>query len=305
MKRSQLLALVFVAALQVAVAPALCGQPEPSSGESSLKVAAISFKPSKLDLERNADTLEAAFRKAAEKGARIALAPEGVLDGYVINDILAGKVTADQLRQVSLSVDGPVIRRFRELAAELKVCLAFGFAERVGEELFNCAIFLDDSGRIAGKYHKMQFAEGYDPSWWWNRLGRQSRAFDTPYGRAGFMICNDRWNADLARIPVLDGARFLLIPAFGSRSQAQDDAVRSRARENGVPVIEANVGVTLIVDGKGNLIGQGRDEIGITFGEIRIPAPVKPRASARDRIEAEFLRWRGAEMPRRYQKRKG
>ena len=33
-------------------------------------------------------------------------------------------------------------------------------------------------------------------------------------GRHGFMICNGRRNGDLARIPVLDGARCLLIPSY-------------------------------------------------------------------------------------------
>ena len=84
------------------------------------------------------------------------------------------------------------------------------------------------------------------------------------------MICNDRWNPRLAEIPVLDGAQFLVIPAMGSRSQAQDQAVLSRGRENGVPVVEANVGVTLVVDG-GRISAVDRHEEGITFGQITIP----------------------------------
>ena len=42
--------------------------------------------------------------------------------------------------------------------------------------------------------HKMQFAEGYDKSWYFNRPGKKIRAFDTPLGRCGMLICNDRWN---------------------------------------------------------------------------------------------------------------
>ncbi len=70
----------------------------------------------------------------------------------------------------------------------------------------------------------MQLAEGYHPSWWYNRLGQTSRAFDTSLGRCGILICNDRWNPQLARIPALDGAQFLVIPAYGSRSESQDTA---------------------------------------------------------------------------------
>ena len=49
----------------------------------------------------------------------------------------------------------------------------------------------------------MQLAAGYHESSWFNRLGARSRAFATPFGKCGVLICNDRWNPDLARIPVL------------------------------------------------------------------------------------------------------
>jgi predicted amidohydrolase len=176
--------------------------------------------------------------------------------------------------------------------------LVFGFAERIGSDVFNCAVFIDDAGTIRGKYHKMQFAEGYDEAWWFNRLGHESRAFDTPYGRVGMLICNDRWNPELARIPVLDGARLLLIPSYGSRSAEQDQAVLSRARENGVPIVEANVGVRLLID-NGEVAAVDRADRGVTFGEITIPSPVAPDAAARDRAETEFLQWRKTEMAKR------
>ena len=43
-----------------------------------------------------------------------------------------------------------------------------------------------------------------------------------------------------------------------------------------------------------------RREETVTFGEITIPAPVASNPSQRDLIEKEFLRWREAEMQRRY-----
>ena len=119
----------------------------------------------------------------------------------------------------------------------------------------------------------MQLAEGSHPDWWFNRLGAQSRAFDTPYGRCGIVICNERWNPQLARILALDGARFLVIPSYGSRGEIAGKAVLKLGRENGVPVVEANVGVTLVVNDGARHIS-GRKEEGITFGEITIPPAV-------------------------------
>ncbi|MBP89890.1 MAG: hypothetical protein CMJ64_24820 [Planctomycetaceae bacterium] len=267
----------------------------------SVKVASISFVPMKFDLSGNANRLEASFRKAKAGGAQIAVAPEGALDGYVVNEIIAGEVPAERINEVTVPIDGPVIKRFQKLASELELCMVFGLAEKIGEDVFNCAVFIDREGKIRGKYHKMQFAEGYHPSWWYNRLGVKSRAFDTPYGRCGILICNDRWNPMLAKIPVLDGARFLIIPSFGSRSKAQDEAVLSRGKENGVPVVEANVGVTLVVDG-GKIAAVDREEEGITFGEITIPPPVAAQPAERDRVEGEFLEQRKESMRQRYER---
>lgn len=205
-----------------------------------------------------------------------------------------------RMREVAVSIDSSEIQRFRTLAAELSMCLVFGFAELIGEDVFNCAVFIDHDGRIRGKYHKMQLAEGNDKSWWFNRLGAQSRAFNTPFGRCGVMICNDRWNPDIARIPVLDGARYLLIPSFGNRAKRQDRAVLARARENGVPIVEANVGVTLIIN-KGQVVKLSRKEETITYGSIEIPLP--PSRQNRDIHESEFLEWRKEEMPKRRRKR--
>lgn len=274
---------------------------EPSSTRS-VRVASISFKPVKFDLAGNTEHLERWFRKAAKGKAEIAVAPEGVLEGYVVNEIIANKVPADRMRDVALSVNSPTIKRFQSLARELKMCLVFGFAEQIDEDVFNCAVFIDHRGKICGKYHKMQLAEGYDDSWWFNRLGQQSRAFDTPFGRCGILICNDRWNPRLAEIPALDGAQFLVIPSFGSTSKKQDEAVLKRGVENGLPVIEANVGVTLIVNDN-RIVAVDRRFEGVTFSEITIPLARSPDASARDKVESSFLRWREQEMPRRHAER--
>ncbi len=265
-----------------------------------VRVAAISFKPVKLDLEGNAVRLEEMFREAAAGGAELAVAPEGVLEGYVVNEIIDGKIPPEEMKRVSLTMRSKIIQRFRDLARSLDMCLVFGLAERVDGEVYNCAVFLDQRGRLRGKYHKMQLAEGQHRSWWWNRLGKHSRAFDTPFGRAGMVICNDRWNPDIARIPVLDGACYLLIPSYGSRSRAQDRAVLARARENGVPIVEANVGVTLIVS-KGEIVALSRKMTAITHGTIFVPAP--PSMQNRNRQERGFLSWRKREMPVRYRDR--
>ena len=151
------------------------------------------------DVPYNLERLVGLVRQAAAAtpSPDLILAPEGILEGYPVMDIRSGDVAAEHMRTVAFTDDSPPIARLRALAAELRVCLAFGYAEQVGDEIFNCAAFVDHTGAICGKYHKLQLAEGHvdDGSCWYNAVGAHGRAFDTPLGRVGFLICNDRWNS--------------------------------------------------------------------------------------------------------------
>lgn len=292
-------AVSFVAACGPMIG--LAASQDDVSEPRTMRAAAISFVPQKFDLAGNSDRLERAFRRAAAGGAHLAVAPEGALEGYVVNEIIAGHEKPERMRSVAIPLDSPPIRRFQNLARELDMCLVFGFAEAVGEDVYNCALFIDQQGRICGTYHKMQLAEGYHERWWFNRLGSACRAFNTPLGRCAILICNDRWNPQLAEIARCDGAQLLLIPAFGSRGTQQDEAVLSRGREMQVPVVEANVGVSLIVN-KGEIVSVQRREEGIAFAEIDIPPARQRDQAARDETERKFLEWRAVEMQRRYKK---
>jgi predicted amidohydrolase len=267
-----------------------------------VRVAAISFEPVKRDLRGNATKLQSLFREASTAEAQLAVAPEGALDGYLVNEIIAGDLDAEAMRAVAITMGHPILREFQALADELDLCIVFGFAERVGDDVFNTAVFMDDRGTVRGKYHKMQFAEGYHPDWWFNRPGREARAFDTPFGRCGILICNDRWNPDLARILRKDGAQLLVVPSYGSVSPQQDEAVLARARENGVPLVQANVGLTLVAN-RGEVVAVRRERSTIMLADIEIPMPVAVDAPERDRLERAFLEWRDGEMSRRYQQR--
>ena len=266
----------------------------------SITVSAISLKPTKWEKASNAEKLEAFCVAAAKTGPQLILAPEGVLEGYVVMDVIEGRATPEAMLEIAEPLDGVYIQRFRHLARQLKTCLCFGFAERRGtSDVYNSAVFIDTHGDICGTYHKTQFAEGTHPSWNFNCIGETIRAFDTPFGRAGILICNDRWNPLIARTLVLDGAQFLLIPSYGSKGKAQNRTVLARARENGVPIAEANVGMNLIIS-KGEIVAYkwGNDQI--TTATIDIPA--RPSTEAARRSEQAYLETQGPEMEARYRK---
>ena len=264
---------------------------------TSFKATAISFKPKKWDKAHNADRIEALFRQATAHGPDLIVTTEGALEGYVVMDVIEDPNRATDMLEVAEPIDGPYIHRFRRLAQELRTCLCFGFAERIGNDVFNATVFIDGKGDICGKYHKTQLAEGAHSSWRFNRVGRTLKAFDTPVGRVGVLICNDRWNPMIARTLVLDGAQLLLITSYGSKKREQNAAVLARARENGVPIVEANVGMNLIVS-KGEIVAYqwGNDQI--TTATIEVPA--MPSTAAARAYEEEYLGLQGPEMERRY-----
>ena len=264
---------------------------------NSVKVAAISLKPIKWDKAANADKMEEFVVEAAKTGPQVILTTEGMLEGYVVMDVIHHPEKAEAMMEIAEPIDGPYIRRFQRLAKTMKTSLCFGFAERVRNDVYNCGVFIDGEGEICGKYHKTQLAEGAHPDWSFNRIGKTLRAFDTPVGRAGIVICNDRWNPLITRTLVLDGARLIFIPSYGSRRKAQNEAVLARARENGVPIVEANVGMNLIIS-KGEVVAYkwGNDQI--TIALIDVPEPASLEMARRS--EQEYLNRQKPEMKKRY-----
>jgi predicted amidohydrolase len=262
------------------------------------KISLLSCRPRKWDKAYNADLLEAFVRRANRKRPDLILGPEGMLEGYVVNEVIREPSTRDAMVEVAEPIDGPAIKRFRKLARTLKVCIAFGFAERIRREVYNAAVFIDPQGNICGKYHKTQFAEGYHHSWSFNRIGRKLRAFNTPLGRIGFLICNDRGNPMIARALALDGARLLLVPSYGSRSKPGNIAcLKGRSAENGVPVAFANVGINILVS-QGQVVAVDKRLDWITTGVVEMPAvPSKEEARAAERA---YLQAQGPEMRRRH-----
>ena len=130
----------------------------------SVKVAAISLKPTKWDKASNADKMEAFFVEAAKEQPKVILTTEGVLEGYVVMNVIENPEKVEAMLEIAEPIDGPSIQRFQRLAKTLQTCLCFGFAERITHEVYNCAVFIDHNGEICGKYHKTQLAEGTHPS---------------------------------------------------------------------------------------------------------------------------------------------
>ena len=101
----------------------------------------------------------------------------------------------------------------------------------------------------------------------------------------------------VAHTLVLDGARVLLIPSAGLKAKRQNQAVLARARENGVPIVQAYFGLSLIVS-KGEMVAYKWGSDQITVGVVDVPE--RPSRLAARACEKELLQWRDREMEKRY-----
>ncbi|CAE8613453.1 unnamed protein product [Polarella glacialis] len=71
---------------------------------------------------------------------------------------------------------------------------------------FNIAVVISAEGRIVGAQHKMQLVPTYDG---WCKPGMRLRLFELKGALFAIIVCHDKRDTELARLPVLAGARVL------------------------------------------------------------------------------------------------
>ncbi|XOV92896.1 MAG: carbon-nitrogen hydrolase family protein [Bacteroidota bacterium] len=239
-----------------------------SSGQTEyyVRIASASVLPKKWDKAWNWSRIESLVRKAAtEGGAQVVVTPEGALDGYVINEVNAKtgeekEMLTKKFIELAEPLDGPFIDKARRLADELEIYFVLGFLELEGTTTYNTAILIDPEGEIIGKYSKTHFAQGYtiNPSCY--VPGTQYPVFQTPFGKVGMMICYDRQLPEPARILALNGAQILFVPSYGGYTDKDGwntVLLRTRARENEVPLIFSHPFQSLLINASGNINAMG------------------------------------------------
>ncbi len=144
------------------------------------------------------DRVERTLAAARERGARLVVFPECTLGGYVREPV--GEETAPDLPP-SLALDGPEVARLVALAGDLVVCA--GLTEDDGEGgRRNTALCVSGDG-VLGVQRKVHLPPAerfaYAP-------GDGFAAFDTPVGRLGMLVCDDKLFPEAARALAVDGA---------------------------------------------------------------------------------------------------
>jgi len=188
-------------------------------------------------------------RDAAGQGARVVCLPELFLTQYFCQREDAA------LFDLAEPIPGPTTKVMGELAKKLGVVIIASLFERRAAGVYhNTAAILASDGTLAGIYRKMHIPDDplYYEKFYFTPGDLGFKAFDTPYGKIGTLVCWDQWYPEGARLTAMQGAQVLFYPtAIGwhpsekeQYGEAQHDAwrtiQRAHAIANGVYVAVAN-----------------------------------------------------------------
>lgn len=155
------------------------------------------------DLDADLAQVETLAAQARARGVSVLALPEACLGGY-LSALGRGRdgthdEEPDSLPPV-LDLAGPELRRVAAAAREMTVVV--GFCEADGPLRYNSAAVVSGDG-VLGVHRKVHQPLGEDLHY---AAGEDLRAFDTPAGRVGALICYDKAFPESARALALDGA---------------------------------------------------------------------------------------------------
>lgn len=184
-------------------------------------LALAQIDPLTGDIERNIALHCEAAERAIAAGAQMVVFPELSLTGYTLRDMnweLAVHPAAPP------AAYGPLL----DLSRRIPV-IAGGVEEGDSFGIYNAA-FLFENGTLRTVHRKT-----YPPTYGmfeemrYFSSGRSVRAFDSPIGRIGVLVCEDLWHPSLPYLLALDGARMIVsLTASPTRLGGDDDGLRAQ-----------------------------------------------------------------------------
>ena len=177
-----------------------------------LRLAIAQVRPQKGAYEENLCRFGALLREVGnwQEPPDLVVAPETALTGYFLEGGVRDlAVSGDQLFD-------DLSRQHRE-AGTPSVDVALGFYEIHGNRLYNSGLYATLGGPDAGirHIHRKIFLPTYGvfDEERFVEAGRSVQAFDTRWGRAALLICEDAWHSFTPMLAALDGAQLIIVPS--------------------------------------------------------------------------------------------
>lgn len=149
------------------------------------------------------------IREAAARGAQLICLPELFRSQYFCREEDAAMFALAE------PVPGPTTETLGRLARELGVAIVAPVFERRAPGLYhNTAVLLAPDGSPPSLYRKMHIPDDplYYEKFYFAPGDLGIRAFPTPFGKIGVLICWDQWFPEAARLAALSGAMLLVYP---------------------------------------------------------------------------------------------
>lgn len=267
------------------------------------------LRPRKGDVAANIARLGELFAQIDQSPQRVDVLqlPETVLSGYFVE----GGVADVAMTAGALAGRLDDVYKKSVGSSDRTLDVVLGFYERWRDTLHNSAMYV----RLGGPapqilhVHRKVFLPTYglfDEERFVER-GLDVRAFDTPWGRAAILICEDAWHSVTGTLAALDDAQVIFVssaaPARGI--QPRDDGVegpatmarwerllRDMAEEHGVFVTFAN-----LVGSEGGKVFAGGSLIVGPKGDVRARARVWDEALTSATLDLADLTRARAELP--------
>jgi nitrilase len=211
-----------------------------------IKVAAVQAAPVFLDREATIDLVCARIAEAGAAGAKLVVFPESFVPGYPdwVWTVPAGRgamlgALHAKLLANAVTIPGDATRRIGAAAREAGVVVAVGVTERndeaSGATMFNTLLFFDHLGDISGRHRKL-VPTGGERLVWAPGDATGLRAYETPIGRVGGLICWENY-MPLARYALYaTGVQIYVAPTW-DHGEGWLATLRHIAREGRVFVI--------------------------------------------------------------------
>jgi predicted amidohydrolase len=245
-------------------------------------VAAVQLN-STPNQEANLERTHLLVEEAASRGAQLVALPEHF-------SCLGSDADTAAAAQ---PLDGPLVSRFRELAAKLRIFLLLGsFPERTPGKArpYNTSVLLDPRGKVIAHYRKLHLFDVDLPGAPPYRESEHTHpgeevvtvALPGTSFTAGLAICYDLRFPELFRTQISQGANLILLPAAFTARTGRDHwevLLRARAVENFAYVVapaqygqhqpgRRSYGRSLIVDPWGTILAQAPDGEGVILAQL-------------------------------------
>jgi NAD+ synthetase len=277
----------------------------PSVPGTSVNVAVAQLRPRKGDYAGNLSRLGELFARLDTLPDRpaVLVLPETALTGY----FLEGGVREHAVTAGTIARDLDACYR-DAVTSPNTLDVVVGFYELWRNTLYNSAMYvtLGAGDPHVHHVHRKLFLPTYglfDEERFVER-GRDIRAFDTPWGRAAILICEDAWHSMTGTIAALDGAQMIFVvsaaPARGAWPREDgvpgpasvsrwERLIREIADEHGVYVTLSNLvgseggkifpGASLLIGPKGEIRGRGPLwEESVITGRVELGDAARARA---------------------------